>query len=214
MPTRLEDLRRWGPARFLHRQLAQLLRRLGIRLFLVFRREHHGISEEHLGSPDIEMRLVEPDELHELARDPELQLEEPFLREALARGDLCVGAFDGGRLVSYLWRAFEPVPAEDGFWVRFDPPNRYGYKAFTRPSHRGLRLQSALAPTTDRLLLERGYTHAIGYVESDNYASIRSDLRHGNERVGFAGWIDLAGLRRTFSSPGARAHGFEFFDPE
>ena len=214
MPTHVEELRRWGFARALHRGLAWLLRRVGIRVFAVFRREHHGVPAEHLGSPDIVMRLVGWDELFELARDPALDLEEPFLREAQARGDLCVGAFDGGRLVSYLWRAFEPVPAEDGFWVRFDRPNRYGYKAFTVPSHRGLRIQSALAPTTDRMLLERGYTHAISYVESDNHASIRSDLRHGNERVGFAGWIDVPGLRWTFSSPGARAHGFEFFDPE
>ena len=212
-PTRIEKLRRWGPGRFLYGYLAALLRRLGLRVFVVVRRPHHGVSAEHTGSPDIDMRLVEWDELFELAADPELDLDAGFLTAAKARGDICVGAFDGGRLVSYLWRAFHPLPAEEGFWVRFDPPNRYGYKAFTRPSHRGLRIQSALAPTTDRMLLERGYTHAISYVESDNYASIRSDVHHGNVRIGYAGWFNGFGLRRTFSTPGAREHGFEFFDP-
>ena len=213
MPPRTRDRPRSGAARYLHRRLAQLLRGLGLRVFVIFRRPHHGVSQPHAGDPDIEMRVVEWDELLELSRDPELELDADFLEAARSRGDLCVGAFDDGELVSYLWRAFGPVPAEDGLWVRFAPPNRYGYKAFTRPSHRGLRLQSALAPTTDRLLLERGYTHAISYVEHDNHASIASSLAHGNVRIGYAGWLRVPGLRRCFSSPGARAHGFEFFDP-
>ena len=212
-PAHREALRRWGLRRFLYGLLMGRLQRHGLRLFFIFRRSHHGVATTHQAGDQIEMRIVEWDELFRYADDPAMELDGAFLRDAKARGDICVGAFDEGRLVAYIWRAFQPLPAADGFWVRFDPPNRYGYNAFTLPSHRGKHLQGALAPATDPLLTERGYTHAIGYIESHNFASIRSALRQDNVRIGYAGSISLMGRRRTFSSKGARQQGFFFFDP-
>jgi hypothetical protein len=193
--------------------VAERLSRVGLRVFVIYLRPHHGLPGPHEAGDAIEFRILEWDELFRHANDPELDLDESFLHAAKERGDLCVGAFDGQRLVAYIWRAFGPTPAEDGLWVRFRRPYRYGYKSLTRPEYRGRHIQSAMAPTTDAVLLERGYTHAIGYVALHNLSSRRSALRHGNRAIGYAGYVRALGRAWTFESPGAKRHGFAFFDP-
>ncbi|HEX2482149.1 MAG TPA: hypothetical protein VHQ69_09735 [Methylomirabilota bacterium] len=74
----------------------------------------------------------------------------------LDRGDLCVAAFEGERLIAYVWRAFGSTPAEDGLWITVPKPARYGYKSFTRPEYRGRHIQQVLSFSTDRLCFERG----------------------------------------------------------
>lgn len=207
-------MRKWGVGRSLYALLAEkVLRRVGLRIFVIHLRPHHGNAAPHGAGEAVELRVLGWQELEEHAREPELEMSPDFLAEARARGDLCAGALDAGRLVAYVWRAFAPAPAEDGMWVRFRKPHRYGYKAFTRPEYRGLHLQSALAPTTDALLEALGYTHAIGYVDLSNYPSRRSSERHGNQAIGYAGYWRLFGRAWAFESPGAKRHGFAFFDP-
>jgi GNAT superfamily N-acetyltransferase len=206
-------VRRWGGVRFLYGHLATLLRSLGVRIVLVLRRPLHGAPPTHRAEFDVETRIVEWDELFRCSRDPDLDLSEEFLRDARSRDELCVGAFHDGRLVAYAWRAVRPTPAVDGMWVRFDPPNRYGYKAFTLPEYRGRGLHSVLAPVADELHKKLGYTHAVSYIEADNYASIRSARRHGAIPTGYAATIVRMGRKWGFSTRGAKRLGFAFFDP-
>jgi len=106
--------------------------------------------------PGITIREVNADELLEAARDPALDLEPLFVREALARGDLAWGAFEHGKLVCYTWRAFSKAPFTDGFWVRVPAPFQYGYKSFTLPSHRGRGLYPAVGRIADQRSGELG----------------------------------------------------------
>ena len=46
-----------------------------------------------------------------------------------------------------------------------------------------------MARSSDRWYVGRGYTHSIGFIESDNYSSLISNMKHGHRRVGWAGYI-------------------------
>src|SRR5688572_4566828 len=68
--------------------------------------------------PRISIRMARPEELYKAARDPALDLDPLFVRDALARGDSASGAFEGGDLVAYNWRTSTAAPHLDGLWVR------------------------------------------------------------------------------------------------
>ena len=85
-----------------------------------------------------------------------------------------------------MWRALGAAPHEGHVFVDVPKPCRYGYKSFTLPDWRGRRIQSQLARSADPWYIARGYTHAIGFIESDNYASLHSNRKHGNRTVGWA----------------------------
>src|SRR5919201_1687578 len=79
--------------------------------------------------------LTEP-ELLAWCRDGELELDEAKVLAALRRGDICIGALQGSRLVGYVWFAFGNTPHVEGSWVRVAQSTRYLYKAFIRPGSR------------------------------------------------------------------------------
>ena len=209
-----EDLGRWGLRRALFKQLMMLLRVLiGLRLFRIHVREHYRDVAIPDLPPGYSMRLLSRDDLKTASANPELDLVEAYYLPSLARGDLCVGAYFGDELVSYVWRAFVPTPAEDDFWFEFHPPLRYGYKAYTLPSHRGKHLQHPIALLTEELCLERGFTHALSYIEVFNYASIISDQRRNNRLHGYAGYVGFGRFRMPFRSPGAKRQRVRFYKP-
>src|SRR4051812_14531234 len=71
-------------------------------------------------------------ELLQWCRDPALELDEIKAVTALRRGDICMGAMDGERLIGYVWFAFGHTPHVEGSWVRLQGGARYLYKAFIR----------------------------------------------------------------------------------
>jgi hypothetical protein len=161
--------------------------------------------------PGIEVRVATREELLAASADPALDLPREFLELALGKGDFCVAAFVGDRIVAYTWRAVSPTPHCPGLWVAFDRPGqRYGYKSLTRPEYRGQHLLAAVSVFADPLLVARGYPEAISFVESDNFASLHGNLRHGNRQVGYAGFLAWRGRHYPFRSPGAKRYGFRF----
>src|SRR5687767_5836956 len=92
--------------------------------------------------------LTEPEALA-WCSDPELELNAYQVQAAFARGDVCLGAFDGARLVGYGWLAYGPAPHTGGAWVHFDPEARYSYKKFVRPGDRGRRVAHGLSALAD-----------------------------------------------------------------
>lgn len=204
-----DDVRRWGWTRALY---AALMRRL--RRWLVLCRIHSRPMQDRPtfleDDPALPVRLLSRQDLLRAVEQMPAQLDRGFVEAALARGDVCAGAYDGDRLVSFVWRSFSMAPHEPGLWVEVQKPFRYGYKAYTHPDYRGRHLVSRIAVHTDRLCLERGFTHAVGFIETHNYSSITADLRHGNVLVGYAGYLHLFGRWLPFRTPGARRHGFRF----
>ena len=74
------------------------------------------------------------EDLVRAAEDPAFGLATADIDTALARGDICAAAFDGERLVSYVWRSFSTARYGDDVWVEIRTPYRYAYKGFTDPT--------------------------------------------------------------------------------
>ena len=186
---------------------------LGLHLYVLQVRAQDPDAAVPALPPGVSLRIASREELLRASADLTLALAPESIEAALDRGDLCVAAFEGDRLIAYVWRAFGPTPAEDGLWITVPKPFRYGYKSFTRPDYRGRHIQQALSFATDRLCLERGFTQGLSYVETHNYPSLMSNLRHGNRTVGHLGYFTWFGRHLTFRTPGARRLGVRFFLP-
>jgi len=209
------EIKRWGWMRVLFKHLMCYLRKYaGLHIYRVNKRP----LGRHPGTPDlpngITLAIAPPEKLLAAASDPELHMEPSFVRAALARGDFAFGAFDGDHLIAYVWRTFTAAPHEEVLWVRVDRPCHYAYNAFTLPSYRGKRIHVALSLQCDKYFMERGYTAEVGFSEISNYPSIAAAEFLGRRRVGFAGYVKIAGRRVPFRTLGLKKLGFEFFDPD
>jgi hypothetical protein len=156
-----------------------------------------GYSVRQLSSADYESAI----------QDPELDMSPDFVSDALGKGDFCVGAFFNDVLVSYIWRALSTTAINDCFSLVVEKPNRYGYKALTLPDHRGKHLPNAIGLFSDKLCFDLGYTRAISFIETHNYASIRSDARRGNRHAGWIAYATLGPIMSCYTSKGARELG-------
>jgi GNAT superfamily N-acetyltransferase len=136
-----------------------------------------------------------------------------FVEPALARGDICLAAFDGEALIAYVWRSFSAAPHADGLWVQVDMPYWYTYKAYTHPDYRGRRLSGLLTLFGDAVCRDRGYRRGVGFIETHNYPSIRANERLGSLTVGYAGYLKFGGRAYPFRTPGVKPHTFRFFRP-
>jgi hypothetical protein len=155
-------------------------------------------------------RFVGKEELLDYCGNPELQLSKPAVARAFARGDVCTGMFHKGALVAYMWRSTSLAPHTDRVSVETRKPYRYGYKALTLPAYRGHHLPEYLAPVSGPYYIERGFPFSIGFVETHNFASRRSELRRGSCAVGLAGYLTLFNRIFTFRTRGVRGTGFRF----
>src|SRR5207302_320990 len=157
----------------------------------------------------ITVGIVPPRELFKAARDPELDMDPDFVRDALARGDMAFGAFEGDRLVGYTWRTFTAAPDRDGLWARVRHPYQYSYKAFTRPSHRRKRIHVAITAVADAYLLRRGYAFEVGYMEAANFDSIGLADFMGRRKIGYAGYLKWFGRSIPFRTSAVKKIGAE-----
>ncbi len=164
---------------------------------------------------DLPVRIASEEDLRQAAADPESGISEKFLSHAIPNGDICAGVFDNGRMVSYVWRTFTEAPFHRdrhcNLWIRVQAPYRYGYKALTLPQYRGRKLQDHVITLSDNLCMQRGRTLGVGAVETHNMASLRSDLRRGNNLVGYIGLLHIGARTFTFSSKGAKGVGIDLY---
>lgn len=168
-----------------------------------------GIPSERYDGMTI--RVATPDDLNRAADDMPGQLERQFIDRAMARGDICLAAFHDGAMVSFVWRSFTTAPHGDGLRVRVEWPYWYTYKAYTRPDFRGRRVSGLLTLYGDEVCRDRGYRYGVGFIETHNYASIRSNMRLGSKLVGYAGYVKLFGKVCPFRTPGVISHTFRFY---
>jgi len=183
-----EDLSRWGWKRSaLIRVMSMLRRHVGLHVYRVNVRPLLVRQSPEPQLPGgIAVRIVSLDELLRAVGDPELGLYHDFVRDALARGDMAFGAFEGDRLVGYTWRTFTAAPDREGLWMRVGHPYQYSYKAFTRPSHRRKRIHVAITFSADAYLLARGYGFEVGYTEITNFSAIGVADFLCRRRIGYA----------------------------
>src|SRR6267142_2415271 len=207
------DAIRWGWKRsFLIRVVSALRRYAGLHIYRINVRPLVAQSPAPRLPGGITVRIVPREELLKAAGDPGLDLDLDFIRDALARGDMAFGAFEGRRLVGYTWRTFTAAPDRDGLWARVSHPYQYSYKAFTRPSHRRKRIHVAITAFADAYLLRRGYAFEVGYLEITNFASIGLADFLGRRKVGYAGYVKWFGRSIPFRDHAVKKIGAELFE--
>src|SRR5262245_12305979 len=100
----------------MHARLAGLLQRyIGLYLYRVMARPLEGRDLAPNGP--VRFALLDEAEVLGHAADPELELSASSVRASFARGDLCVGALEAGRVLGYVWFAFAATPESGGTWV-------------------------------------------------------------------------------------------------
>jgi len=146
--------------------------------------------------------------LRRFGRDPENELPEAFLDEALSKGDECFALLSGDRLAAYGWYSSGPT--------RIDPPDLvlhpggrhiYMYKGFTHLDHRGRRLHAIGMTLALQSYLTRGFKGLVSYVESNNFSSLNSVHRMGYGIFGTITVMRPFGVTLTHASAGCRARG-------
>lgn len=190
---------------------------LGLRTLnrIVFFKILKGVT---ISRPDPEFARC-PDKYHGLflerpmllkyAADPQNELTEQFVLNALSRGDECYGFLDGDTLASYGWYSRWPTainPPE--LILHFDDRYSYMYKGFTHPDHRGMRLHAAGMTRALQKYLERGCRGIVSYVEWNNFGSLKSCFRMGYTEFGTILAIRLFGSFLVWSSAGCEPYGF------
>ena len=217
---RTRELReRWGlPAAIFALFISVLRPRLHIRIYGIYVRAHsssRNSSSRPQTSTDsaITYRIFSKSNLDELlkqAKRSDLDMSEAFIREAIAKGDICSAALINGNIVSYVWSAFSATHDTDDVYAVFPSGFRYGYKAYTLPECRGQHLRDGTIPLRDQYCAERGCMHSLSFIAVDNYASIRAATRSGVTRVGFAAFYKKGSRFISYHSPGVKKLGFRF----
>ncbi len=158
-------------------------------------------------------RVLAEDEVLAFAVDPALDLDEAWVRRAFARGAVCLGAVECGRLLGYTWLAFGDTPYARGVWLELDSGLRYSHKSFVRPGYRGLRIIQALHALADRTELWRGRRASVSLVDADNHPSLCSLQRAGSLTLGYAVYTMIFGAVIVWRSAGVRRAGIRLYAP-
>ncbi len=159
--------------------------------------------------PGVTAKLATFDDLLPYVDVPDWHLQRDFVKAALARGDLCVLGYLHGELATYGWVSYAVAPHKGTIWVKIGAGHRYNYKAFTAMAFRGRHLRGSYGLLAERDRQE-GVTHSLSFIDVNNTASIKSELRNGGRRIGYAGYVRCFGLFVPFATPKARRHGFGF----
>ena len=181
----------------------------GLHAYCVFRRPLRQAPGD--GPPGIVLRRLNADQLLRYAADPQLELSRAIVSAAHARGDWCVGAFDGDRLVGYVWFALRDAPHIDGVWVRFAPDAVYTYKSFVLPAYRGCGIAVGLYRFADARFLAQGRRYALICVDTDNFPSIAAARKSGALSHGYLAYWRRGNGFVAFHTPRLRDAGFAFY---
>lgn len=152
------------------------LHRLGIDVvfFYIMRETGKGIHPPRLKGSDAEyrFRFLEPAEVEEISRLPELRLHADGVREAMAAGNECLVALHMGLIVASCWATFGSWE----FWRKRFPLKKneaYLSTMFTLKSHRGKNIAPRLRYEMYRALNRRGVDTFYSISEVLNAPAVR-----------------------------------------
>jgi len=193
-------------AAFLH----QAARRGGLHVFRVYWRRL-GAGAALASAPELACRRLGDDELLARCADPRLGLGEAMVRDALLRGDACVGAFCGGELAGYAWFSYDDAPHVGGVRVSVPAPAIYRYKAFVLPAHRGRRIAPFLYGAADDLVAKPGRRYVVNCIALQNRSSVAASLRSGAAPLGHLGYWQAGTRFLALHSRSVELFGLRFY---
>jgi hypothetical protein len=156
-------------------------------------------------------RMLDAAAMREYAKDEVNCLSERFLDEAVAKGDRCFAFFDGDVLTSYGWYSKKPTrltEVSDSLVLSFDPKYVYMYNGFTLPKHRGQRLHALGMAAALEEYAKEGHKGLICYVDSANFASLKSCYRMGYRTFGHVVLVKVGTRYFSRSTPGCKEYEF------
>lgn len=207
------DANRWGWKRSIFSHLTgYAARHFGINVHVVRTCALAEDSQYPSTLPGISFRQIPAEELLAASSDPSLDLTRDFVKDAITRGDMAFGAFDGPVLAAYTWRSFTSARHTDEVWVRLDRPYVYAYKSFTRANYRGHHLMPSVMLFADTESLKHQCTHRAGFVAIHNLASLAAGKHMAAEPIGYAGYLEWFGRHFPFRTRAVKNIGFEFFE--
>ncbi len=155
--------------------------------------------------------MVDAESMRPYADDPGNVLTHRFLDEAAANGDRCYALFDGDVLASYGWYATRPTRLREVAGtpvLHFDPAYAYMYHGFTHPSYRGQRLHAIGMAAALEALCREGKKGLVSYVDSSNFASLKSCYRMGYHTFGHVVMVHVGGRVFWRSTHGCKQYDF------
>jgi hypothetical protein len=156
-------------------------------------------------------RMVDAAAMRPYVADPANLLTDAFIDEAVRRGDRCYALFDGEALANYGWYSTRPIRLTEirgAPTLRFDPSYAYMYNTFTRPEHRGRRLNALGIAAALEGWTDAGASGLLAYVVSSNYASLKSLGRMGFRTFGHLILFTIGERQVWRLTPGCKKYGF------
>ena len=208
--TLREDFHRYGLVRAIRAKLWRAAQRyFGLHVWVIQSRplvENFKMPADHAAR--FEFKRLSLEDALTACEDESLGMDPEFVRDAFARGDICQGTFENGKLVTYCWRTTDRAPVAEGLWLRIHGQGiRYGHKSFVLPAYRGIRLSHSNARFYDHPFISNGIRTDIGYVDLHNLASLRNTYRDPDRKtIGYAGYLSLADRYRTWRSRKVRQY--------
>jgi hypothetical protein len=156
-------------------------------------------------------RMLEAAAMRAYAKGEANGLSERFLDEAVAKGDRCFAFFEGDVLTSYGWYSTQPTrltEISDSLVLSFDPKYVYMYNGFTLPKHRGQRLHALGMAAALEAYAKEGHKGLVSYVDSTNFASLKSCYRMGYRTFGHVVLVKVGKQYLCRSTPGCKDYDF------
>ncbi len=168
------------------------------------------------GNEKYRYTFLDRDRLSEFSANKEYELSPTFLDGAFERGDECYAILDGNVLASYGWYSSRPTgvsfdsseDGNEGLLLHFSSEYIYMFKGYTHPDYRGQRLHAIGMTRALESYLDRGHKGLVSFVESDNYASLKSCYRMGYKDFGKIYFVKLFGKYLIYCSGGCDEYRF------
>lgn len=154
------------------------------------------------------IKFLDQDELLQQSKDPENRLSQRFLDTVFEKNDHCLAIMDGDKIASYGWYSNKPTRILQNIDLHYSSDWVYMYNGLTKPDYRGMRLHAVGMSYATRYFTEQGYKGLISYVESNNFASMKSVTRMGYEIFGSIYILSAFDRFISFSSAGCKDYGF------
>ncbi len=126
----------------------------------------------------------------------------------LPKGDYCYAILDGEKLASYGWYSTKPTSINPELVLYFNDQWVYMYKGYTHPGYRGQRLHAIGMAKALEAFTKKGFKGLISYVETNNFASLKSVYRMGYRNFGKVRILKIFGRYFIKSDEGCSAYDF------
>jgi len=214
-----DNIRRYGLTAGVHDLTKKAVNRLvPFRVLKTMELTMDGLDPSYLDLPQgFEGGFADLATLLAWAADPANDLDADFAREASVGagssaaanggGDRCYAITRDGALASYGWYSRRPTMITEELRLHFDARYVYMYKGYTLPEHRGKRLHAIGMARALEAYAKEGTAGIVSYVESNNFASLKSCYRMGYRDLGAIVVTTVGGRTFSYESSGCKARG-------